>query len=122
MTAHHHHHLPHDGKLGANGASPIITATGKAAPPPAPPASKVDGGEDNSSKKRRRRRRPMIGPVVWAAFKEEQRVGRSQSGRGCQLLMVTLHGARVSSSAWSLSDMLLLWQLCFPVSSHPGGG
>lgn len=78
MTAHHHHHhLPHDEKSGGGGSTPIITATGKVAPPP---TTSNLGGDDNSSsgggRKRRRRRRPMIGPAVWAAFKEEQRVGR----------------------------------------------
>lgn len=68
MTA--HHHLPRDEKSG-------ITATGKAAPPPRPTTSKA-AGDDGSSRKRRRRRRPMIGPAVWAQFKEEQRVSRSQ--------------------------------------------
>ncbi|CAM9860290.1 unnamed protein product [Scytosiphon promiscuus] len=77
MTAHRHHHH-HHGKLpggsSSDGSAPIISATGEAAPPPPPPTKADDANSaDGSNRKWRRRRRPMIGPEVWAAFKEEQK-------------------------------------------------
>ncbi|CAM9743929.1 unnamed protein product [Ectocarpus sp. 4 AP-2014] len=68
MTAHRHH--LHHGKAPGGNSSPIISATGKAAPT-SPPA---DGKGSSTNRKRRRRRRGLlIGPAVWAAFKEEQK-------------------------------------------------
>ncbi|CBN75354.1 fructose 1,6-bisphosphatase [Ectocarpus siliculosus] len=73
MTAHGHH--LHHGKTPGGNSSPINSATGKAAPT-SPPAtsSSTDGKGSSSNRKRRRRRRGLlIGPAVWAAFKEEQK-------------------------------------------------
>lgn len=84
MTAHEHHHHHHHGKVPggstSDGSAPKISATGKAAPPPPPPQADDASGAVGSSRNRRRHRRPTIGPEVWAAFKEEQKVGAEQ---GC---------------------------------------
>ena len=67
MTAHRHHHASQHGKLpgGSGDSTPIVNGPAK---------TDADGSIGADKKRRRRRRRPMIGPAVWAAFKEEQRV------------------------------------------------
>ena len=55
----------------SSSSAPIIgTTAGKAPPPPAT----VTGVLTDEGIPRKRRRRPMIGAVVWAEFKEEQKV------------------------------------------------